>query len=431
VMKRFIHRLPACLRFGWLPALGLLLGASQLPAQESLRVSLAGDVAAAQRKAAENSVGYYNLLWGPVAWRFSSGLGLDYNDNVQRVSQKQEGDFIIRPNLDTQMHWPVTQKNSLDVALGAGYSLYASHSEMNRFYVNPGSGLSFDIYAGDCVINLHDRISITQNAYQNPTVGGNQNYARLENSAGVSTLWDLNKLMAQIGYEHANSVSLGSSQQASDTTSENWFLNAGVHFLPEITAGVEGGYGLMSYSQSQSTATQPDAMHWNTGVFCQAQISEYISGRLDAGYTVYTPSSTGAFTNLSSVGSLYFQFSVSHRVNRFLNYSLSAGRSTESSAYGQPYDRYFVRLEPSWTLFKNYQLSTPIFWEKGSQLANQLYGSGGSTDYNQYGAGINIGRSITQKLSGTLGYQFVRESSGQSGLNYTANIVSLNFSYRF
>jgi len=416
-------------------AASLLFFAGQAHSQEALRMSVAGDLAAESQRQAENTIGYYNLLWGPVAWRFSSGLGLDFDDNVNLQSQNREGDFIIRPNLNTQMHWPVTQKNSLDVSMGVGYSLYATHSELDQFYMNPGSGLSFNIYAGDCVINLHDRISITENAYQNPTAGGNQNFAQLENAAGVSTSWDLNKLAAQLGYDYVKDVSLGSSQQVADATSENWFLNAGVRLLPEITAGVEGGLGLISYgqqSQGQSTAAQPDATQWNAGVFCKAQISEYISGRLDAGYTVYTPSTTTGFTNLSSAASFYFQFSVSHRVNRFINYSLSAGRSTQSSLFGQPTDLYFASLQPNWNFFRKYQLSTPLFWQRGNQLANQVYGQqGGAGNYSQYGAGINIGRAITQKLSGTLAYQFIHQNSTASSGNYTINIVSLNFSYQF
>lgn len=407
-------------------ASGVLIFAGQAHAQEALRMSLAGDQAAESQRQANNTIGYYNLLWGPVAWSFSSGLGLDYDDNVN-LSQNPDGDFIFRPNLNTQMHWPVTQRNSMDASLGVGYSIYANHSQLDQIYVNPGSGLSFNLYVGDCAINLHDRISITENAYQNPTAGGNGNYAQLENTAGVSTSWDLNKLVFQIGYDHVNDISLGSSQQVPDATSENWFLNAGLHFLPEITAGVESGAGLMSYGQSQSASTQPDATQWNAGVFCQAQISEYISGRFDAGYTVYAPSTTVGFTNLSSTANFYLQFSVSHRINQFINYSLSAGRSTDSSYYGEPYDYYFARLQPNWNFFRKYQVSTPFWWQKGSQL----YALGGASDYTQYGAGINVSRAITQKLSGTLAYQFIRENSSQSGLNYRVNIVSLNFTYQF
>jgi len=418
---------PASLFPSMIAAACLLIFAGPARGQEALRMSLAGSLAAESQRQAESTIGYYNLLWGPVAWRFSSGLGFDYDDNINLQSQNRQGDFIIRPNLNTQTHWPITQKNSLDVSLGAGYSFHAIYSRWNQFYVDPGSGLSFNIYAGDCVINLHDRISITENAYQNPTAGGNGDYAQLENTAGVNTLWDLNKLAAQLGYDHANDISIGSSQQVPDTTSENFFLTAGLHFLPQITAGVEGGVGLISYSQAQNTLNQPDATQWNAGVFCKAQISQYISGQLDAGYTIYAPSATGAFTNLNSAANLYFQLSLTHRVNRFLNYTLSAGESTESSFYGQPYNYYFARLNPAWNLFRKYQLSTPLWWQRGSQI----YALGGAGNYDQIGAGINISRPITQKLAGSLGWQFVRESSSQSSLNYTANIVSLNFTYQF
>ena len=405
---------------------GVLFFTESGPAQEALRMSLAGDFAAESQRQAASTIGHYNLLLGPVAWRFSSGLALDYNDNIHLREQNQTGDFILRPNLNIGMHWPVTQKNSLDVSLGAGYSAYATHSDLNQFYVNPGSGLSLNIYAGDCVINLHDRISITENAYQNPTAGGNGNYAQLENTAGASTFWDLNKLVAKLGYDHANDISLGSGRQVPDATSENWFMNIGARVLPEIITGVEAGAGLISYDQGQTT--QPNATQWNAGAFCQAQISEYVRGRFDAGYTEYAPENTGAIANLSSAAGFYFQFSLSHRLNKFVNYSLSAGRSTDSSFYGQPYNYYFVRLQPNWNILRKFQLSTPFWWESGTQL---YAGGGQGVDFEQVGVGLNISRAITQKLSGGISYQFIQENSAQSSLNYTVNIASLNFSYQF
>ena len=422
VFRRW-HR-PLSLTIG----LGLLVSVQQkVCGQEALSLSLAGEEAAQANKNATASLGYYNLLMGPAALRLASGLGVQYDDNIHLQNTDPQGDFIFRPNVNTQIHWPVTENNSLDVSVGAGYSAYVRNPDLDQFFVNPGSGLSFNIFVGDCEINLHDRVSITQNAYQNPTAGGNGNYAQLENTAGVNTTWDLNKLIAQLGYDHANDISLGSGQQVPDNSSENWFASVGAHVLPEVTVGVEGGVGLMSYDRSQSTSTQPDATQWNAGVFCQAQISEHISGRLDVGYTIYAPSATGAFTNLNSTADYYFQFSLSHQVNQLFNYSLSGGRSTDSSAFGQPFDYYFARVQTGWNIFKNYQLSTPVWWEKGSQL----YSLGGTTDYDQYGAGINVGRAITKKLSGNLAYQLIRESSDRATLNYTVNIVSLNFSYQF
>jgi hypothetical protein len=412
-------------------AAGLLLLAGPARGQDALRMSLAGDLAAEMQHQANSTFGYYNLLWGPTAWRYSSGLGLSYDDNVRLESEHQQGDFILRPNLNTQMHWPVTQWNSLDLSVGAGYSAYMTQTDLNQFYMNPGSGLSFNIYAGDCVINLHDWISITEYSYQNPSSTNNGSASRLENAVGASALWDLNKVVTQLGYDHVNSISLGSSQQDPDATSDNWFANAGVRVLPEVMVGVEGGVGLISYNQGGAAPRQPDATQWNAGVFCKDQISEHINARLDAGYTIYSPAETSGFTNLSSSANMYFQLLVTHQVNQFIDYALSAGRITETSFYGQPYDRYSVRLQPNWKIFRKYTLSTPFWWEKGDQLASDIYGQGGANNYDQYGAGVNISHSLTQKLTGTLGYQYVKETSSDSGLNYTVSIVSLNFSYQF
>jgi hypothetical protein len=392
--------------------------------QEALRLSLAGDAAARANREATATIGYYNLLLGPVAWRVSSGLGLAYNDNVQLQEKNQLSDFIFRPNANVHMHWPVTERNSLDVALGVGYSLYLKNQNLNQFNINPGSGVSFDIYTGDFAINLHDRIYISENSYENPGANGNGNNARLENSAGTRVLWDLNKAVVTIGYEHANYMSLGSSQQQPNGASDNVFVNFGARIRPEILAGVEAGGGLVSYDQSAS-ASSPNAMQWHAGVFCQAQISEYMSARLDAGYTVLSPDTTSTNVNVGDETGFYFQFSLSHRVNRFLNYTLSAGRSTDFGFYGLAYSHYFARLEPNWNLFRKYQISTPFSWGQGTQTYNK------AADFDQFSMGINIGRQITKKLSGSISYQFVKETSSQAGLNYMVNIVGLNFSYGF
>jgi hypothetical protein len=86
-----------------------------------------------------------------------------------------------------------------------------------------------------------------------------------------------------------------------------------------------------------------------------------------------------------------------------------------------------VRWQPDWNLFRKISLSTPIAWEKGTQLATG--GSGAS--FNQISAGINASYSLTKKLTGTLSEQFVRETSLQPNGNYTVNIVGLNLSYQF
>lgn len=391
---------------------------------------MAGDLAAATQQQNNTSIGYYNLLTGPVAWRFSSGLGLELNDNV-RLQPNAESDLVIRPSLDAEMHWPVTLKNSLDVSLGAGYSAYVQHQDLSQVFINPGSGISFDVYAGDFKINLHDRITITENAYENAGSGNNQNLVSLQNTIGVGVLWDLDKVVANLGYDHVNYVSLSQNQGEPDTASENIFGNAGIRIRPELMTGVEAGGTLINYSQSstaQALAT-PNAVQWSAGLFGSAQISDYINARVDAGYTVYTPDTTATNLVTQDSSGLYLSASLSHRVNQHVNYTLSVGRSTDLAAYGQAQSYYYVRLEPNWNFFKNYSISTPLSWQQGTRIYNTTASS--SVDYAQYMLGLNVSRQLTQKLSVAASYQFVRQTSGQANLNYTDNIVSLNFTYQF
>ena len=413
----------------WFLAAGLLALTGLSHGQEALRLSMAGDLAAASQQQSVSSIGYYNLLLGPTAWRFSSALGLEFNDNV-RLEDSGESDLIIRPSANMQMHWPLTLQNSLDVVLGAGYSEYLQHPDLSQFFVNPGSGLSFDIYAGDFKFNLHDQISITEQAYENAGASGaNRDLIGLQNTAGISTRWNLDKAVANVGYDHANYVSLSQDQGEPDASSENLFANAGIRVRPQLLLGLEAGGSVITYNQTtQANAAAPDAVQWNTGAFGTAQISDHISARLDAGYTVYTPDNTATNLVTSDTSGYYFSLSLSHRVNRLLSYTLSAGRKTDLAAYGQPQSYYFARFDPSWTMFRKYTVSTPLWWQQGTRIYST---TAGGADYQQIGLGLTVGRSLTRKLSASMSYQFVQETSNQRGFAYTVDIVDLNLIYQF
>ena len=393
---------------------------------------MAGDLASSIQHQANSSIGYYNILWGTTSWRFASALGLEYNDNV-RLQENGEGDFIIRPALNAQFHWPVTVNNSLDATVGVGYSDYLQHPELSQFFLTPGSGLSFDIFVGDFKINLHDRASISEYAYQNAGVsGGNRDLVSLENTAGINTLWDMDKALANVGFDHNNYVSLSQNRGEPDASSENLYANAALRVRSELLLGVEAGGSVITYNQTTTTASTPitDAVQWNAGVFTSLQVSDYISVRADVGLMEFSPNSSSTNLVTSDTSGLYFRVSLSHRVNRFLNYTLSAGRTTDLAAYGQAQSYYFVRLDPSWTLFRKFSFSTPLWWQQGDSVYNNSANGIGS--YEQIGAGLTVSRSLTQKLSASVSYQFVKETSSRlSNQNYTENIVDLNFTYQF
>ena len=82
-------------------------------------------------------MGYYNLQLGQTYWSFTGGLGADYDSNVLLTQNHPEGDYILRPEIDLKVLVPVSDKNNLNISVGAGYSAYVMHSKLRRLFVTP------------------------------------------------------------------------------------------------------------------------------------------------------------------------------------------------------------------------------------------------------------------------------------------------------
>ena len=391
--------------------------------QEAVRMSIASAQAAEARRRAESSIGYYNLKLGPTGWRFGTGLAIEYNDNVENKEENKESDFIFRPQINAQMIWPLSEKNSINLSLGAGYSVYVDHSRLDRLFLTPGSELGFNLYVGDFWINFHDRFSLTEDSYQDPTVSGTGDFARFENAIGVSALWDLNKVIVRSGYDHITYISLGANQGQPDGESEVLSVSAGYALKPGMLLGVELGGGLLHYDSSNLAFT--DARQWNAGVFYEGQLSEYMSLHGSVGYTVYTPDQTGLTNAPGDFTGLYANLGITHRVNQYVDYTLNGGRTINFAFYGGTIDLYYARLQVNWRILRKISLGTSFDFEHGTQLTL------GTETFDRYGPSITLGRTITSKLSATLGYQYFWRGSDVAGQSYTINVVSLSMNYAF
>ena len=342
------------------------------PGQDSIRMSLAGADAAAARRKAASTAGYYNLKVGPSAWNFNAGLGMEFNDNIQLESGASRGDLIFRPEIQARMVWPVSQINSVNLAVGLGYSAYVENPEFSRCYVTPGSEVAFDVYLGDIWLNLHDRFSILEDSYQDPTAVGTANYTRLDNAAGLTAVWDLNRLVARLGYDHISYLSLqGSGGQFGpqpDGQSEVFFSSLGYVAEPGLQAGLELGGGLIHYSLAGPSQFFTDASQWNVGGFAEYQLSDYLRARASLGYTQYLPEPLDLRAGAIEFSGLYGQAGISHRVNQFLNYNLTAGRTVNFSFYGGTIDLFYARLDATWTFIRKTALTTSFYFEHGSQI---------------------------------------------------------------
>lgn len=389
--------------------------------QEALRASIAGAEASAERRKRVTTIGYYNIRLGDTLWRFSAGVGLEYNDNVNLAQTNAASDYIASPSLNTSMFWPVSDRNALNLSLDVGYAFYATRSDLNRLYITPGSEISFDVFVKDLVINFHDRPSLAQYSYQNPSVTGTGDYAQFQNAAGVSVAWDLNKAQANFGFDHVNYLTISSSTASPDGNTDSLYAQVGAYFWPELQLGLEAGAGNISYSSTNT----PNAFQWNLGTFAKYQASEYLSFRASVGYTVYSPEKTGAFVLLTDTTLIYVDLSLTHRLNKYLSYTLSGSRGVNLSFFGQTYENYDASLVLEWHLLRKIGLRTPFSYQHGSEI------SGAGEVFSQFQTGISLDRPLTEKLSTGLTYHVAIRNSQTAGHNYTVNSVSLNFNYRF
>jgi hypothetical protein len=399
-------------------AASLLLGAR---AQETIRLSLAGEDAAEARRKANSTLGYYNLKLGLAALRVSSSLGIEGNDNVNNSATNVEADVSFRPSVNLQLIWPVTDQNSLNLNIGAGYSFYVQHSRLNQLFLTPGSELSFDIYAGNFWINLHDRVSITENSYQDPTVVGTGDYEQFQNAVGLSALWDLNKILIKGNYDHVNYIALGNSQGTRSGDSDVLSVAAGYALKPQNMVGVELGGSLMRYDTT-TNSIYSDANQWNVGLYYESPLSQYIKFKGSAGYTVYGPNTSTATNNYSGY---YAQLALTHRLNQFVDYGLSGGRRISFGFFGGTVDLYSARWQANWKIVKDVSIGTSFTYEHGTEIYT------GSETFNRYGPGASLSHVFTTKLQGTLSYQFYKRNSDLANRSYLLNIVTLMLTYQF
>lgn len=394
-------------------------GVTLSSAQEAVRASLAGEAAAAARRRANMTVGYYNVMVSDLRMRFRAGLELEANDNVNLSAQQPRSDLIVRPQAGVNLVYPITERNSLNLNVGGGYSHYFREEQLSRYFITPGSELSFDIFVGDCVINLHDRFSVTQDSYANPATTGSGDVGTFDNTAGVSTTWDLNKLLITAGYDYTlrRSTTSGFSQQ--DADSHGVFGQLGFKPNPSAVVGVETGVSWIDRE------TFSGGVQYHGGVFYRAQVTEYISAQAGLGYTRYDldrPVLAGGEDQLSA---MYGNLLVRHRANRWLSHALEGGREVQIGLFSSLLDLYYVRWQANWSLVQKLTLGTYLSYEWGTE-------SGGANDeLTRYGGGVSLSRGITKKLTARLYLDHLVRESNLPGRDYTQNRGGVTLNYGF
>lgn len=402
-------------------------------AQEGLRTSMAGEKASEARRLRPDSMPF-TYKAGEFRMLVTPSVGLDFNDNIDAVESNPESDFILRPLLSFDVNYPITQRNLLNLNVGFGYDYYFDHDDLSTWRLQSGSGLSFDMSAGDFLINLHDRFSYSQDSAQNSAVSGTSEFGNINNTAGILVTWDLQDVTPSLGYDHANVISPSSDFESQDRSTENVVGRVGFKIHPKVTAGVEATAAFTTYDQQVLN----DNQSYSAGAYGDWQPGSALHVQPRVGYTIFHFDQTSEQTfgistaeaiETSDVNSWYFDLTVRHDITEIISYSASAGHEIRLGVESDANEVWYVRPDITWRVFKVTTLNTGFFYEHGKQGVGNESGNL-KENYDWYGGSIGLGRPITDRLHLSLNYRLTFRSSDTASREYTQNLVGLQLTYR-
>jgi hypothetical protein len=430
-------------------------------AQDAVRPSLAGEAASEARQEDVSRIPY-NLLLGPVRFRVGATVGVEYNDNINYsddgtaivpnpfgpgftvIKTEPEDDFIVTPNLTLDAIWPITQLNTLRLDLGIGYAFYLDHSNNNTDYllVAPKSQLAFDIFVGDFRINIHDKMQLQQDPIEQGALSNVVNYGRFENTAGLSVLWDLNKLLFQAGYDHYNFVSTTSAFDYLNRNSEIVYGSAVWIITPTISVGPEGNAVFTRYDEGFLN----DNEDYSIGGFIETELTNNLKVRAAGGYQwidfdhnfVTLPFGPFAITvpDHKDLRDYYVNGLIGHRINAQLSQTLSAGHESQLGVNSNYIKLNYVRHTLTWTLIRNTLLSTEFFYEDARESGGfagifSPVPLGTGEHFHRFGGAITLGYQLTPHITLGVRYQGTSKDSDLLLRDYNQNRVSVDGTYSF
>ena len=395
-------------------------------AQESIRPSSTESGAADARQ--QNDIqSTYNVKAGPVGVNVTSSMSVEATDNVGLSQTGREGDLILRPEIDFDSQWKVSQLNTLRFSLGLAYSKYLEHSNLDTRSVllNPGSQLSFDMYLGGVVrLTFHDKFAILQNPIDEPTLSNVARFDRFQNSAGVTALVDLNDLKFVLGYDHFDFRSLNSDFDTLNRREEQFSASASLALSDAVTAGVDGSFALVDYLLDYNN----NGTTWTAGPFVEATLSTYTKLRLTGGYQSMRFDDNGTSGDDTNLGGWYGSIAVAQRLNQYWSHTLSLGREARLGLDVNFTEFMYARYHANWRVNSRLNAGFEAFYEDADESGTALQDSEHS---HRWGGGLSLTWKLGSKLGLSLRYQYVKKDSDLVLRSYYQNVGTLTLNYDF
>ena len=367
----------------------------------------------------------YNLAVGPLRFNVAAGVGVEFNDNINLSDHGRESDIIIRPSINLDSVWALSDLNTLRFSLGLGYARYLYHPQYNTRGVlfSPNSELAFTIMVGQVAITLRDRFSYEEDPYAIPTISNTAVFRRYENMAGIQADWDVNNdVHLTVGYDHYNlwTIDDPAFDEASHSV-DTGFIRPSVKLGPSFTLGLDASVSYIQYDTSvfnNSTSVM-------VGPYIDWAITESTRFYAEGGYQDYLDEGGGSIGTVGDQNSYYIKTEIDNRLSEYFNQRLSFSKTIEAGLTSQYYELWHVEYAADWKLTPSVVFDPVLFYEH--------YRSSGGVAENGDRFGTDLGLRYVLTPSVTLGadYRFVLNSSDLPGYSYYQNLVLLSLFYNF
>ena len=406
----------------------------------------------------------YNLKVGPIALTLNAGLGIEFQDNINLTSKNTQSDLILRPYLGMSGVWQVTKLNSLEMRTTLGYTKYLEHSDLDteNLTIAPDSAIRLNIFIGDIKLVLHERFSLEEDPITEGGVSGVAKLGRFTNTVGATALWDMNDVIWSLGYDHYDFITTGNTANTNGDADQNLSsldhsteqLSTAFVFklAPTTNVGIEGTASLSQYRHNPNG----DSTMFMIGPFLDMQLTRYTHLNFSGGYQLYnsdddnnapTPEvlSSSGVSGFSTVprssshrsngdgAGYYFSVALTHRLNRPYSDRLSVSRELQIGLLADRTETFTISYTGNWAMNRRMSLTSYLFYENVHETGQGAgsYGTSQLPDYQRFGATISTSFQLTKKMNVGINYQFTKQLSDISTLDYTQNRVSLQFGYQF
>ena len=378
----------------------------------------------------------YNFAIGPVQFGLALGIGLEYNDNITLSDDNELEDFILRPILDVQAVWYLSELNTIKLSLGASYAKYFEHTQYDSRSVllSPNSELAFTFFLGQVMFTVRDRFSYQEDTYDTPLLDNIVSpYRRFENQIGIEMDWAINdKVNLAVGFDHYNLWVIGDDYPLQPRAIETVFVKPSYNLAPGLKLGLNVSYSYIDFTSND----RPDGFGVLAGPFIQWQISEYTNLYLEGGYQALefeqlglsqeeSNAVDGVLFNDQNSNSYYIKFEINNKPSDIFDHRLSFSRTTELAFYSNYYELYHVEYDANWKVFQHAEIGPVLFYE--------YYTTSGDLGESAQRVGAALGMRYHFSNSITLGldYRFIAQDSDVPNNDYKQNVAFLSLYYKF